>query len=366
MSCLIIKNDGIGDLILSSGIIHGLAKHFDGEVDLITCEQNKELARMIPGLRRLFFVSRDQLHFAQRLWQIGLLWGRGSRKDHSVLRQIQSKKYDVAISLRRFIRQNTLVIMRNLRAKKKYCCWQFPTNATKEQALRSSHDWEHFQDTQDILWEAAYYQAFLRYALSVKLDTTPYLELGSDTIDYKIKDKSVAIAISGSSTNWIESNWVELVRSLVDQGWSISLFGGVNEKEIAARITKEIFCQNYTGNLDFKETSRILKRFAFYIGNDTGLTHFASLIVPKVVIICGGGTFRRFFPWLGFSNQYVIYRGMSCFDCNWVCKYPRRLCLTNIKAIDVLDFFNDVVAGQARREFDLNKFNADYNGFWGG
>ena len=38
-NCLIIKNDGIGDLIASSGVISSVAQHFEGRLDLVTASR---------------------------------------------------------------------------------------------------------------------------------------------------------------------------------------------------------------------------------------------------------------------------------------------------------------------------------------
>src|SRR5438105_14033226 len=110
-TCLVIKNDGIGDLILASGLIASLGARFDGNVDLVTCEENREVAEGIEPLRERFCVSRDSMRFSRRAWQLGMLWPRMPSTDAAVLRTIRSREYDVAISLRRFIRQNSLVIM---------------------------------------------------------------------------------------------------------------------------------------------------------------------------------------------------------------------------------------------------------------
>ena len=63
MSCLIIKNDGIGDLILASGLIRSVGKLFNGNVDLVTCGNNREIAEGILPLRHRFYCSRDGMHF---------------------------------------------------------------------------------------------------------------------------------------------------------------------------------------------------------------------------------------------------------------------------------------------------------------
>ena len=104
MSCLIIKNDGIGDLILASGLIRALGVHFDGQVDLVTCAANHEVAEGIDPLRKRFYVSRDGLHFSSRAMKYSCLLPRVPAEDRSVLRDIRARHYEIAICLRRFAR----------------------------------------------------------------------------------------------------------------------------------------------------------------------------------------------------------------------------------------------------------------------
>ncbi|HQM22934.1 MAG TPA: glycosyltransferase family 9 protein [Kiritimatiellia bacterium] len=364
MSCLVIKNDGIGDLILSSGLIGGLAREFAGELDLVTCEQNREIAGMIPGVRRVLYVSRDALRFSPRWGKWGILRGSGSKQDDEVLKKIRNSRYDVAISLRRFIRQNTLVLMRNVRARKKFCAWQFPTNATEEQARRSSRGWNHYQGPQEVLWEPAYYQGFIRDCLGMDMDAAPSLDLGAVDGAETSGEKSVALGIAGQSGAWPEKHWVALASQLAANGWRIGLFGGQESVKVAAQICQETGAANHAGKLSFRETAAELRRYPYYVGGDTGLSHFATLVSQKVLVILGGGTFRRFFPWAQAKNQHVIFNGMDCFDCDWSCKYPERYCLTRIQPRNVVEQLDGIVKGVQDRECDLNPVNERYSLGW--
>ena len=57
--CLVLKNDGLGDLVLASGLLADLAERYD--VELVTCRVNAEVADAIPGLRRVHYISRNGL-----------------------------------------------------------------------------------------------------------------------------------------------------------------------------------------------------------------------------------------------------------------------------------------------------------------
>lgn len=360
MSCLVIKNDGIGDLILSSGLIGGLAKAFSGELDLVTCEQNRDIAEMIPGMRRVFYVSRDDLRFSPQWGKWGILRGGGSPADTRVLRQIRDTPYDVAISLRRFIRQNTLVLMRNVRARKKYCAWQYPTNATEEQARKASRGWSHYQGPQEVLWEPAYYQGFIRDCLGLELDSAPRFDLGSMGVAEPYGGKAVALGMAGQSGAWPEEHWVALATKLTAQGWRLGIFGGQESKAVAGRMALETGGESHAGKLSFRETAVELRQYPYYIGGDTGLSHFATLICQNVLVILGGGTFRRFFPWPQARNQHIIFQGMDCFDCDWSCKHPERYCLTRIQPQNVVEYFKGIVNGTSESERDLNPYNERY------
>lgn len=83
--CLVLKNDGLGDLVLASGLLADLAERY--AVELVTCRANAEVAEAIPGLHRIHYVSRNGLLYHPRL----LRWGgalslalRGGRRGAAV------------------------------------------------------------------------------------------------------------------------------------------------------------------------------------------------------------------------------------------------------------------------------------------
>ena len=139
------------------------------------------------------------------------------------------------------------------------------------------------------------------------------------------------------------------------------MFGGHEFAGLANQMTIDTSVQSHVGKLTLRETAQEMRRFQFYIGNDSGLTHLASLIIEKVLIISGGGGFRRFFPWPHAKNQHVIYKGMGCYDCAWQCQYSERYCLSEIEPRQVLAYFTDIANGTSEQERDLNPKNELYD-----
>jgi len=362
MSCLIIKNDGIGDLILSSGLIRSVGEHFKGNVDLVTCSDNQEIAEGIEPLRERFYVSRDGMRFSDSAARMGWLIPRVSLEDRLVLRSIDTRKYEMVICLRRFIRQSTLIVMRQVRAKKKFCAWELPTNASWSMAERATRGWKHHIGAANVLSELSYNKAFLESVFNTAFTSQPHLSFCQKQTVLPTT-RRVALGLGGGSTNWHHGNWIELAVLLAKAGWSIVLLGGNNVADLAEQIMAKVpDSDNLVGQLTWRKTAKFLANCEGYIGNDTGLSHFASLVVQKCVVILGGGTFRRFFPWPGAENQHVIFHGLSCYDCYWICRFNDRRCLTLVRPKDVLKCFEEFVwqGASGPMEFDLNPVNEQY------
>lgn len=343
MNCLIIKNDGIGDLILASGIIASISEHFNGNVDLVTCKDNEEIAYMLYGIKNYYFVSRDNItiqHFDKSIEESKYTM---SELDKNTLNILRNNKYDYAICLRRYIRQSTLVIMAQLNSFNKFCAWQFPTNATLLMAETFSKDWIRYQGDIRTIPEQEYYKEFVESILNVAIDVTPRLNLPILSSGER-QSKSIGVVLGGKSSRWPNSYWEKLVLLLIEDEWEIYLFGGNDSVDIANMLFKKMErIHNYVNRIDFKESIQVLNGLTALIGNDTGFTHFASLIVPRCIIILGGGTFKRFFPWINTKSQYVIYYGLSCFDCDWQCKYEQKKCIDLIQPELVFQYFCKII-----------------------
>jgi len=364
MSCLIIKNDGIGDLILASGLISALGKHFNGNVDLITCSDNQEIAEGIEWIRNKYYISRDGIRYSYSAAKFGLLIPRMFEGDQIIIKEISSHSYDIVICLRRYIRQSTLVLMQKVHAKRMICAWEFPTNTTRSMAEKYSRSWEHYRGSENHLSELTYAKNFLEDNLGKSLSIEPKLSFCKKQTISPIK-KILALGLGGNSTNWPGGNWINLARRLSSSGWKLMLFGGPNVVELANQIMMKIpNSENLVGKINWHTTAQMLSSCDGYIGNDTGLSHFASLIVRKSVIILGGGTFRRFFPWPISDGQHIIFHGLDCFDCDWCCKFSDRYCLSFVTPEDVECYFNQVMDGTAPKERDLNFENCEYEISW--
>ena len=350
MSCLVIKNDGIGDLILFSGLLNSIVSEFDGNVDLVTRKENVEIANLIPGLRNVFWAERDQV----------------SEETLDALRK--QPKYELAIVPRRFIRKSTFSVMQNISAKNKFCCWQYPTNLTIEEAEIGSKGWKGFQGPHSLISELEYLQGFCQTVLGCELDPTPRLKFDylNDLKQPNPSKKRIGICLGGASSRWPYLHWLELLKGLISVGFTPVLFGSKTDSLVADKLVSKINpVESFVGKLNLTETIQKFSQLECVVSNDTGLAHLATLCTPKVVIILGGGTFGRFFPWPKQENQYVVHYGMDCYDCEWRCCHPLKSCLDFIEPRDVLDYLLRILADdEVTRIMNLNPESKTYPVAW--
>ncbi len=346
MSCLVIKNDGIGDLVLSSGLIASISDAVGGELDLVTRESCREVAAQLHGIRRCYFVSDDEMRFRSTAARFGITLPVAPASDRAVLTQLRSTQYTLALSLRRFIRQSSFVLMNAVRAGRRACAWDYPTNLDRRFARRLSSGWEHYCGDPTLLPEARHLGRFAERILGKTLDSAPRLDWPDISRPGRVASR-IGLCFSGGSSRWPDAYWMETVSELLADGWEVLLFGGPDVYRLSRRIEGRYRgCRNLVGSLSLDESRSELATLTAFVGNDTGFSHYASLIVPRCIVIQGGGTFGRFFPWPGTRNQYVLHHALDCYDCDWFCKFEDRRCLTLIRPRDLLDHLYDVLDGQ--------------------
>ena len=370
--CLVIKNDGLGDLVLTSGILAGLARHVDGPLDLVTCEDHREIAERIPGIRRVLGVSRHGLRYRGLPRRLGWFWPVVGAEDRPVLETLAATEYDTALVLRRFIRQSTFVLMSAARARHRYRAWQLPTNLSRRQAEKLSHGWRSWQGPAEVLSELSYCRDFIAQALGVELEVSPRLELDDlGDVGGERDPRALGLSIGGASTNWPTASWLALAERLAGAGWTLHLFGGPDAQGLAGALAERVpACRSHVGRLGYLDSVPLLRSLTALIGNDTGFTHFATLLVPRVLVVLGGGTFGRFFPWPDGTlpaghRQVVVFRGLDCYDCDWQCKFPRRHCLDRLEAEGVLAAFEHLLGtAEAPRAINLGDPSLAYSLAW--
>ena len=142
--------------------------------------------------------------------------------------------------------------------------------------------------------------------------------------------------------SWGINNYMNLVERLTGK-YNVVLIGSTteinlletvrNNNEKVSILTPQLYQMAY-----FIFHSR------FYIGNHSGLTHFALKLNIPFLAILDGGFFDMYMPFDESNpNNNYIYNKMDCFGCQMHCIYDKMYCLTDITFENVFQKVNDIL-----------------------
>ena len=98
---------------------------------------------------------------------------------------------------------------------------------------------------------------------------------------------------------WKVSNFIELAKLLKDYFEIIVLVGDQKDAVLSRQFILEYkgIILDCCGHYNLLETTAIIKKSDFYVGNDSGLGHLASAVKTKSFTVFGVGQPNRYKPW---------------------------------------------------------------------
>jgi ADP-heptose:LPS heptosyltransferase len=139
---------------------------------------------------------------------------------------------------------------------------------------------------------------------------------------------------------WPEERFAEIGRRLIaDEGVNIAIVGGSDEAAVGERIRgswPEGRSVNLAQKFSILESSELLRRCLFYVGNDTGAMHLAAAVGTRCVAIFSAREPAR--SWHPYGDNHAILRkSVPCQNCYLSeCVTERLRCLTEITVEEVL------------------------------
>ncbi|MGD9581690.1 MAG: glycosyltransferase family 9 protein, partial [Vampirovibrionia bacterium] len=142
---------------------------------------------------------------------------------------------------------------------------------------------------------------------------------------------AIGIVPGSSSKNigklWPNDHWKDLLDYITNQkGLHAILFGGTNEFDFAKELQKinKDKIRNFSGKLTISQTAGVLSSCMVVIGCNTGPTHLATGLGPKVIGLYGStGTIET--GLYGIGHEMLISNN-DCISCNNKnCKYIKNL-----------------------------------------
>lgn len=155
------------------------------------------------------------------------------------------------------------------------------------------------------------------------------------------------IAIStGTSIRWLSKKWgienyLNLIKSLVEENYQVILVGSDLELEaskyILSHFNDEVF--SFVNETNLTELKNLLAQVDLYIGNDSGPSHIAAGVGTNTITIFGSTDIKhcvRFMPYTGIHEYLKPSEDIKCHPC-YKTKCPTNMeCMGSIKIDEVI------------------------------
>lgn len=141
---------------------------------------------------------------------------------------------------------------------------------------------------------------------------------------------------------WLPEYFIEIGNSLIQKGYSVSIFGGTSDKSTCEQLEEKIKgAKNYQNENDLFATAENMKACSIIITNDSGLMHLASALKIPIVAIFGS-TIKSFgFTPFGVKNVIVENNSLKCRPCSHIgrnyCPKKHFKCMKDVTPQLVLD-----------------------------
>lgn len=263
---LFVTLSNIGDVILTTPTLEALhQKYPKAVIDIVGDARSRIIFRYCPYIGK-FYEKRKKLGW------LGII---------ALLKILRRTDYDIAIDLR----SDGLLYL----VKAKFKIFKLLNKSTL-----SMHSVEkHFFSLKKIVISTIPHS-------KIWLSKKEKIEANKLLKDFKAK-KILALGVGANFDGkvWPTSSFVELANELKKYFDLILLLGNKEDKKRSS-----IFVKNYSGAVidcaglyNILETTALLEKSTFFVGNDSGLGHIASAVKTPSFTVFGIGEPSRYRPW---------------------------------------------------------------------
>jgi ADP-heptose:LPS heptosyltransferase len=310
---LVIKIDHIGDFITAFDAILLIKNSFPkANVSIICGSWNAQIARMSGLFHEVY--TCDYLQY--RADKDGIY-------NEAELLNLPSQKFDLAIDLR--VQTDTRVVLHKIDAIKK-CGFETPSLSYKLDICLPK---PIYNGQQDYTYSARNHLYQLVSKVIHIYNIFPAIREPVEKIAKSAHDEIILtdlnklnIAVqpfSGATIkNWPLDCFIDLIERIVSHfDANIYILGSkddldIHQLKLLDNIAPTVV--NLVGKTSLEKSISIISQCNYYIGNDTGLTHFAAALnIPSTIIFSGSEITTLFAP----SNIYtrVIKASVNCRPC---------------------------------------------------
>lgn len=334
---LVIKDDAIGDFLVSTGVLKTLTAHFSKTSTVYLLVDKK-----VANLAEVFFKPENLITIDKELFESSL------RYRLSFFRSLYK------MNIQTFVASSTRSSYCDQVASRLTCETKWALDGKTKRQKQRSQIYSHLIETKEIKSplenlpvEALEKEILLcENVLAKKLSSTDYFPyLPKESLN-PIADKNYFVLLPDAGDSRRVWNRDEFY------AWALTQAKKRNLKCVVLSLhadphplLKNPEFDNQTGKTSLRQSLSLLNSAKFVVAHETGLGHATWMMGTPLVMIMGGGYFKEFAPQA--KNLKTVFTEMPCFNCHWNCIYPVKdkfPCVEKLQIADVEKAANEVAA----------------------
>lgn len=300
---LVIQTAFIGDVVLATALIEKLHQHYpDAQIDFMLRKGNEALLKDHPYLKHVYVWNKKQQKYKNLL---------------TIAKQVRAQRYDYIINPHRFSASGAIAWYSNAKEKRgfdknpfAFCYTQkFEHKLSPKNTPNPIHEVDRNQQliadiTDNTPARPALYPTDADYKKVSQYQDKPYICLAPSSVWF--------------TKMMPEDKWVGLINKL-PQDHTLYFIAGPGDKEMCQSIIDKAEHPNrinLAGELNFLQSTALMKDAAMNYANDSAPIHFASSInAPITAVFCSTSPNFGFGP-LSDTKQVVQVEDLECKPCN--------------------------------------------------
>lgn len=263
---LFISLSNIGDTILTTPVLQTLHKLYpQAEIDLVSDRRSKIIYEHCPYRKEIFLKNKQNIF-------------NGSL---ALIMELRKKSYDIIV---------------DLRTDGLTCLLKGKVKLTKRQAV--PYGQHAVEEHMGVIRKININGDIPPTAVWITDDHAEYANNCLRDIDAQ-RTLVIAPGCHVPIKVWSPGNFASLCNSLSGNIETVVLLGAGSERKYSDEVVKELSIpfKDLTGKTDLLQAAAVIKKSAFFIGNDSGLGHIASAVSIPSLTLFGIGEPQRYHPW---------------------------------------------------------------------
>ena len=315
----------MGDLMVTTPLLHSLKIHYGSENILVINKNMKEFAMLLPYVDKVYIYKgfKDFLDFLKTIKSDAIFILTPASYIISLVALIRGVRYRIGALSSGIIEPKGLFLTHKISHRLKHrveqileICKIIGIKPSSELKIRVNEDAK--KRIQGILEELG-------------VANEPFILLhpcARDMHKYKYP-----------AYEWEKEKWGELAKELAELGYFVIFTGVKDDEEYIQSILCDIDsakCKSLAGRINIQELVAVISQSKLLVAVDTGVIHIAVALDVPVVDLMGPTPPEIWHPWAKEDRYKVIFHQNVCNSCrSYSCRLKYNICVKSIQVDEV-------------------------------